>query len=108
VKALFIPLRTEFYVAFANGTKTDEYRLYGPRWNERTCNVGRRVVISHGYGTRHRLHGRVVSFARCSPNTLHGELETTLRRIYGQTHGDVARIAIELQDTALRAGEEPT
>lgn len=41
---LFIPLTGEFYDAFANGSKTEELRRYGPRWNERTCPVGRAVV----------------------------------------------------------------
>lgn len=47
---VFIPLKTEYYEAFCDGSKTVEYRQYGPRWNERTCQVGRRVTISKGYG----------------------------------------------------------
>ena len=64
MKPLFIPLRTEFYEAFINGTKTIEYRKYGPRWNERTCAIGRAVVLSKGYGKQNRVNGRVVSFTR--------------------------------------------
>ena len=46
--ALFIPLKTAYFEAFRAGTKTVEFRLYGPRWNERTCPVGRSVVLSKG------------------------------------------------------------
>ncbi len=36
-KALFVPLKREYFEEFAKGTKTTEYRLDGPRWNARTC-----------------------------------------------------------------------
>jgi hypothetical protein len=42
-----------------DGTKDTEYRLYGPRWNERTCSIGRPAVISKGYGIRHRRTTKV-------------------------------------------------
>jgi len=61
-KPLFIPLKTEYFEAFKAGTKTFEYRRYGPRWNERTCPVGRPVVLSKGYGKQHRLTGVVAEF----------------------------------------------
>lgn len=61
-KPLFIPLKAEHYDAFARGDKTCERRLYGPRWNERTCPVGRKVVLSRGYGKKHRMHGHIASF----------------------------------------------
>lgn len=47
---LFVPLRKEWYLAFAGGQKNTEYRAYGPRWNEKTCRVGRRAVLAYGYG----------------------------------------------------------
>lgn len=49
MKPLFIPLKTAYFEAFADGTKTVEYRAYGPRWNERICVPGRPATISHGY-----------------------------------------------------------
>lgn len=52
-KPLFIPLKREFFDAFERGLKVFEYREYGPRWNERTCRVGRLVTLSMGYGNRH-------------------------------------------------------
>ena len=48
-KPLFVPLKTEWFRAFAAGAKTTEFRLYGPRWNEATCVPGRQVTLSHGY-----------------------------------------------------------
>jgi len=65
-RPLFIPLKAEYYRDFACGMKTIEYRLYGPRWNERTCKPGRPVTLSLGYGKRERLHGRVAGL-RCAP-----------------------------------------
>lgn len=61
-RPLFIPLKREYFRAFENRTKTVEYRLYGPRWNERTCRTGRAVTLSLGYGKRHRLSGRITGF----------------------------------------------
>lgn len=48
-KPLFIPLKREFFQAFKAGEKVEEYRPEGPRWNARTCRVGRPVVLSLGY-----------------------------------------------------------
>jgi hypothetical protein len=59
MKALFIPLNTEPYEAFKAGSKTIEWRIYGARWNERTCTPGRPVILSKGYGKKHRLAGVV-------------------------------------------------
>lgn len=64
---LFIPLKTIYFEQFANGTKTTEYRPYGPRWNERTCWNGRPVTLSKGYGKYARLSG-VVERTAIEPN----------------------------------------
>ena len=48
-KPLFIPLKTKWFRDFESGAKMTEYRAYGPRWNERTCRVGRHAILSHGY-----------------------------------------------------------
>jgi hypothetical protein len=60
-KPLFIPLRTQWFREFEAGTKDIEYRAYGPRWNERTCRIGREATISHGYSGK-RLQRRVTGF----------------------------------------------
>ena len=61
-KPLFIPLNAEFWYAFRNGEKTDEIRLYGPRWNEETCRVGLKALLSKGYGKAHRIPAVVAEF----------------------------------------------
>ena len=61
-RPLFIPLKGVYFDAFDDGSKNTEYRLYGPRWNERTCRIGRRVVLSRGYGKQRRRHGVVIDF----------------------------------------------
>jgi hypothetical protein len=62
MKPFFIPLHTEHFEAFKNGSKTIEFRIYGARWNERTCTVGRVVTLSKGYGKKHRISGVVEGF----------------------------------------------
>lgn len=70
-KTLFIPLKREHFEAFKNGTKPgmEEFRPYGPRWNEATCRVGRHVTLSMGYGRKHRLTGVVAGFRVSSEPT---------------------------------------
>jgi hypothetical protein len=60
-KPLFIPLKAEYYEDFNRGTKTFEFRLEGPRWNNKTCYKGRQVILSKGYGKKHRLKGVIVN-----------------------------------------------
>lgn len=88
-KNLFIPLKREFFEAFASGEKTHEYRVYGPRWNEKTCRIGRRVTLSLGYGKHRRLSGIVSSFSKNeTPQSRPG-----WRECYGD---DLALIAAEI------------
>lgn len=61
-KPLFIPLKKEFFEKFEDGSKSMEYRPYGARWNEKVCRVGRRVVLSLGYGKQRRLEGTLMAF----------------------------------------------
>jgi hypothetical protein len=37
MKPVFIPLKTKNYEAFESGKKHSEFRIYGPRWDEKTC-----------------------------------------------------------------------
>lgn len=62
-KPLFIPLRTEWFRKFEDGSKDTEYRAYGPRWNEKTCRVGRPATVSHGYSGE-RLSRKVTGFTK--------------------------------------------
>jgi hypothetical protein len=63
VKPLFVPLKGAYFFQFENGTKPnmEEYRPYGPRWNERTCWVGRPVTLRYGYRGR-SLRAVIVGF----------------------------------------------
>lgn len=90
--ALFIPLRGEYFDAFARGEKHTEYRRRGPRWNAETCAIGRRVVLSRGYGKGQRLTGVISGFSYDTiPAKLPGWLEC-----YGPGAGDAACITITL------------
>ncbi|MDR3370680.1 hypothetical protein [Rhodoferax sp.] len=53
---------TEHFLAFKSGKKTCEWRIYGKRWNEKTCVPGREVVLSKGYGCSERIKGVVAGF----------------------------------------------
>jgi len=100
MKPLFIPLKTEYYEAFANGSKTEELRLYGPRWNENTCKVGRGVVLSKGYGKTARMTGKVWKFKKQRGDLFGSTYRTAIRKIYGTLEIDIACISIKLE--ALR------
>jgi hypothetical protein len=98
-RALFVPLRREFFEAFAAGRKTDELRRYGPRWNERTCRIGRPVVLSLGYGKRQRIVGRVERFKKQHGSTFGSTYRASIERIYGTLDIDIACISIALEPT---------
>jgi hypothetical protein len=91
-KPLFIPLKREFFDAFERGEKTVEYRPYGVRWNERTCEVGRPVMLSNGYGNHRRLKGHVVQFAKSTAASKTKSWESC----YGPGECEVACIHIEV------------
>lgn len=89
---LFIPLKAEYFDAFARGEKKTEYRQRGARWNAETCWMGRHVILSRGYGKRYRLAGKIVGFHYDNiPSKLPGWLEC-----YGPGSGPAACITIEL------------
>lgn len=87
-KPLFIPLRAEHFTAFESGTKDTEYRAYGPRWNEKTCRVGRAATLSFGYSGR-RLHKAVGGFRKI----VWDEAPIAAKEIY-PTAGFIAAIAL--------------
>jgi len=99
MKPLFIPLKREFYDAFADRSKDTEYRVYGPRWNERTCPVGREVVLSRGYGKSHRLRGTVAAF---QAGDVPLEIVDDWMACYGPNFQKCAMIRI-----AVQPGEKP-
>jgi hypothetical protein len=56
---LYVPLKAEYFRAFVEGRKTVEWRKHGPRYNERTLYVGRKITLSNGYNGA-RLYGSIV------------------------------------------------
>ena len=95
-KPIFLPLNSDHFYSFGSGLKDTEYRLYGPRWNENTCTIGRPVTISKGYGKHDRLAGTVVSFDRKKLNELPDYDQAAVRAIYGDNPGDIACIGIDV------------
>lgn len=93
-RPLFIPLKREYFAAFERGEKTEEFRLLGPRWNEKTVWTGRAVVLSFGYGKARRLRGVVSSMRiECDTAKVPG-----FRECYGaQAYGPVMCIGIEIE-----------
>jgi hypothetical protein len=92
-KPLFLPLKGQYFDAFVDGSKDTEYRMYGPRWNERTCKAGRPVLLSRGYGKHFRRWGVIVDFKRSSPPDMKAWYEC-----YGTITGAAACIKIALRN----------
>lgn len=95
-KALFIPLKREFYRAFQDGSKTEELRRYGPRWNERTCHVGRPVVLSLGYGKANRMTGKIWRFKKQHGALFGSTYKASILNVYGTLDIDIACISVDL------------
>lgn len=96
MKPLFIPLKTEYYNAFADGSKRDELRLYGPRWNEKTCQVGREVMLSKGYGKGSRMTGRIWNFKKQHGSLFGSGYKAAIIAVYGTLDVEVAVISITI------------
>lgn len=98
LRPLFIPLKAEYFHEFATGMKDTEYRLYGPRWNERTCQPGRAVTLSLGYGTRNRLSGVIEAFIADPLSCLDGHTMRALIALFGELpwHRRIACIKVRL------------
>ena len=97
IKPLFIPLKTKYYEAFEQGRKDEEYRLYGSRWNEKTCYIGRAVTLSKGYGKQNRLKGTITGFQRLSGEHLKPQTQQSLQSLYPGKN-DFAAIEIRLEE----------
>lgn len=93
MKPLFLPLYTEHFNAFESGIKDTEFRMYGSRYNERTCFVGREVTLSHGFGKKRRLYGVIAAFERSAEPT---KTEAWIN-CYGDKPGDAACIRVKLK-----------
>jgi hypothetical protein len=87
-RPIFIPLKTEWFEDFARGGKKTEFRKYGKRWNENVCWVGRRVILSCGYGKQRRIEAVLIGFKVGEPTQL-------WRTIYGSV-GQMASLELEI------------
>lgn len=91
-KPLFIPLNFEFWYAFRCGEKFDELRLYGPRWNEKTCRIGRKVVLSKGYGTAHRIIAEIGDFHKREASFFDEKRQANIFRLFDTLKKPIAQI----------------
>jgi hypothetical protein len=89
---MFIALKKEYFEAFAQREKREEFRLYGARWNERVCTPGRAVTLSCGYSGP-RLNGVIAGFRTIPAREVPG-----IRAVYPDVkpRDMVAAIAIDL------------
>jgi len=93
-KPLFIPLKTEYFEAFQDGSKTEELRKYGPGWNEKTCTVGRDVVLSKGYGKHARMTGTIHRFKKQHGSLFGSTYRAAIEAVYGTLDIEIACIGI--------------
>lgn len=107
MKALFIPLKTEYYEAFSNGSKREELRRYGSRWNEKTCTVGRPVILSKDYGKQSRMTGRILKFKRQHGTTFGSTYRADILDVFGTLDIEIACVAIEMTPNADVTGLAP-
>jgi hypothetical protein len=98
-KALFIPLKTEWFRAFQDGSKIEEFRPLGPRWNPDQCIIGRAVTLSKGYGPWERLTGTIIGF-RIERDT---QKIKGWQECYGDRPGPVACIKIKVHENHAAA-----
>lgn len=95
MKPFFIVVTTEYYHQFLSGEKPgmEELRPYGARWNENTCAIGRPVILSAGYGKKHRAAGRIVGFRTSQAETQRSEYKA----IYGDKHAGKPAACIKIE-----------
>lgn len=94
IKPLFIPLNTEYFEQFRRGDKLSEFRLYGPRWNERTCYLNRPVTLSKGYGKAHRLRAVIVDFRQRDARSLGVDSQKAIMKLFGSLDLPLAQITL--------------
>lgn len=80
MKPLYLVLARVHFEAFLDGSKSFEIRRYGTRYNERTCAIGREVLLQLGY-SRIRAAGRILWFAARD----RGDVPEAAHQIYPDT-----------------------
>ncbi len=104
MKPLFLPLKTKYYDDFLSGDKGDELRRYGPRWNEKTCPVGREVLLSKGYGKKNRTTGRIWKFRKQHGTMFASAYSQAILDVYGTLDIWIAVISINNLAAARLSG----
>lgn len=95
-KPLFVPLKSEYFYQFKDGSKTDELRRYGQRWNENTCRIERRAVLSKGYGNHERLSAIISSFAKVNGLDIkRTDYRDSVEKLYGTLNVEIAFISFK-------------
>lgn len=102
---LFIPLNTEHYEAFEDGSKITEYRIHGKRWHRGTVWVGRAVTLSKGYGKQNRLSGVVNKVEIKRAIEVPSNIQSAILGIYGMGNHEMICISIDLPDVPKSEGE---
>lgn len=98
-RPIFIALKRQFFEAFERGEKQQEYRPWGSRWNEKTCCIGRKVILSDGYGKARRLYGEIIALLKHdAPEFLPGWKEC-----YGNKKTRACVITISIDRAATEA-----
>jgi hypothetical protein len=82
--------------AFEDGTKREELRKYGTRWNEVTCKIDRLVVLSCGYGKKRRRVGRILSFKKQHGTLFGAGYKSQILDVYGTLDIEIACFSIGL------------
>lgn len=95
MKPLFLPLKKEDYRMFQTGEKANQLRKYGPRWNEKTCTIGREIILSLGYGKQERMRGIISGFRRQHGRTPRRQLQVDILALFGTLDIDIANIEIK-------------
>lgn len=95
---LFLPLMTKYYDGFISGEKRHELRRYGPRWNEKTCLPGRRVLLSCGYGKQRRCTGIITEFKKQHGTTFGSTYKAAITEVYGTLDVWIACFQIKLDE----------
>ena len=78
-------------------SKKVEYRKHGARWNQATCETGRQVTLSKGYGKQNRLTGEILAFQTCKAFELDPHVRKGLEMIYKTLDFEIACIYIEVK-----------
>lgn len=101
VKPLFIPLKTESFNAFKDGTKTHELRI-GAKWGHKQCKIGREVILSKGYGKHERLNGVINSFEVIKLGDLSNSYQCNLHKILFNKFIDEYGIDLEINKIGIK------